>query len=114
MASGLASACTSHPGIEAIGRCKQCGKPFCSGCQVKGPTGLFCCTACKESHEAFTQRAQQLDSMTKGSTKWASLLIMLRKAIIMLVLLGLGAAGLTYAGIDVPVVGPFFQNLLGK
>ncbi|MFP6581208.1 MAG: hypothetical protein VCD00_01490 [Candidatus Hydrogenedentota bacterium] len=114
MASGLASTCTTHPGFEAIGRCKQCGKPYCSGCQVKGPTGMFCCDACKQSHEAFTQRAQQLDGMSKSSTKWASIKIILRKLIIALIVLALAAGGLTYMGIDVPVVGPFFQNLLNR
>ena len=113
MAKGLASACTAHPGFEAVGRCKQCSKPYCSDCQVNGPTGMFCSEACKETHEAFVNRAQQLDGMRKDSTKAASLKIMLRKAIIWLIILGVAAVGLTYLGIDLPVVGAPIQNTLG-
>lgn len=75
---------------------------------------MFCCENCKETHEAFTKRAQQLDGMSKTSTKMAKLQIMLRKLVILIVLLALAAAGLTYFGVDVPVVGSFFQNLMGK
>ncbi|GMV92480.1 MAG: hypothetical protein AMXMBFR82_22580 [Candidatus Hydrogenedentota bacterium] len=63
---GMSSACISHPGVEAVGRCKQCGKPFCNACKVMGPTGLFCSEECKQKHESFVQRAQQFESR-KGS-----------------------------------------------
>ena len=57
---------------------------------------------------------EQLDGMSKTSTKMAQVQIMLRKLIILVVLLAIAAAGLTYLGVDVPVVGPFFQNLMGQ
>ena len=65
-------------------------------------------------HEEFTRRAQQLDSMSKSSTKFASLIILVRKLAILLVIVLLAAAGLTYAGVDVPVVGPFLQDLMNR
>jgi hypothetical protein len=63
---GLTSTCIGHPGVEAVGRCKQCGKPFCNTCKIIGPTGLFCCEECKQKHETFVERAQKLESR-KGS-----------------------------------------------
>jgi hypothetical protein len=114
MAKGLASTCTLHPGFESVGRCKQCSKPYCSDCQVKGPTGMFCCEACKEMHEAFVNRAQQLDGMRKDSTTFSSIKILLRKILLVVIVLGVAAVGLTYLGIDLPVVGPKIQDLLNR
>lgn len=60
-------ACIKHPGVEAVGRCKQCGKPFCNACKEQGPTGYFCSAECKQKHETFVQRAQQLEQRRGGT-----------------------------------------------
>lgn len=114
MAKGLSSTCTVHPGFEAIGRCKQCSKPFCSECQVKGPTGIFCCQECKETHEQFIQRAQQLDNMKKESSGLPSFLILLRKIIFISFALIIVGVGLHYFGIEVPVLSQLIRNISGN
>lgn len=63
MAHTTISTCLNHPGIEAVGRCKQCLKPVCGTCKVVGPVGIFCSTECKEKYEQFVERAAKLDSM---------------------------------------------------
>ena len=72
------SGCTNHPSVPAAGRFKQCGKPFCSTCESRGPTGRFCGDACRTQNEAFQQRAQKLDSMSSKTggfvAKFSSLL----------------------------------------
>lgn len=99
---GRTSTCLNHPGIEAVGRCKQCGKPFCGACKVMGPTGLFCSAECKEKHETFVQRAQALESR-KGSV---SILVKLRKllntvVVIVILALILGVLGTLF---EIPVL----------
>ncbi|MDZ4857395.1 MAG: hypothetical protein SGI88_00310 [Candidatus Hydrogenedentes bacterium] len=64
--SGTGSVCVNHPGVESVGRCKQCGKPFCNACKVQGPTGYFCSAECKQKHETFVKRAQELDVKKRG------------------------------------------------
>lgn len=94
MALGMASNCINHPGVEAAARCKQCNKPVCSACVVKGPTGNFCSQACKERNESFVQRAATLDSMRRPSTFGTKLKRLVGKLIVVLILLiALGVAG---------------------
>jgi len=112
--SSITSTCTAHPGFEAIGRCKQCGKPFCSQCQTKGPTGIFCCGECKELHEEFTARAQQLDSMKRESTFFEKIKIYAKKLIVFAILGLLVAGGLHFAGIEIPVLSEFIDSLTGS
>ncbi len=50
--------CINHPGVEAIGRCRQCSKPVCKSCGTRGPAGLYCSDDCREKHERFVQRAE--------------------------------------------------------
>jgi hypothetical protein len=57
--------CINHPGIEAIGRCRQCSKPVCRECGVAGTKGIYCCEMCRDKHEQFMQRAQALE-LDKG------------------------------------------------
>ncbi|MBX7258757.1 MAG: hypothetical protein K1Y02_20515 [Candidatus Hydrogenedentes bacterium] len=70
----IGSVCLNHPGVEAEGRCKQCGKPFCNACKVQGPTGQFCSQECKQKHETFTQRAGALDAQQKKSAGFVATL----------------------------------------
>lgn len=53
--------CINHPGVEAIGRCRQCSKPVCKQCGVSGTNGIYCSDVCREKHEQFMQRAKSLD-----------------------------------------------------
>jgi len=110
MAKGLASGCINHPGIEAIGRCKQCGKPYCGTCQIVGPTGKFCSEQCKTNHEVFTQRAQQLDTMKKSSTVGAKLFILAKKLIVFAIAALIIAVVLAFLGVQVPVI----SDMLGR
>lgn len=64
--AGTASGCINHPSVEAVGRCKQCSKPFCAACKIQGPTGFFCSAECKQKHEVFVKRAQELDVKRGG------------------------------------------------
>lgn len=113
MAKGLASACTAHPGFESIGRCKQCSKPFCSKCQTKGPTGIFCSETCKETHEQFVQRAQQYDNMRKDSTTFASMMILLRKIVFGAFAVIIIGVILHYAGVEIPVLSSLIRSVTG-
>lgn len=113
MPTNLASACPNHPSIEAVGRCKQCGKPFCSTCETKGPTGRFCSAACKEQHESFVERAKQLDDMRKGTSLGAKAWNLTKKVLVFalaIVILGVIA---TYFGINVPVISDMVRSVTG-
>ena len=110
--TGYSSTCTQHPGFDAIGRCKQCGKPFCSQCQVKGPTGLFCCENCKKMHEAFTQKAMQLDSMTKTSSMLTKLTGFVKQLIAWIILALFIAAIAHYVfNVEVPVISEWLRSV---
>ncbi len=109
------SACINHPGIEAVGRCKQCGRPFCNACKVQGPTGLFCSQPCKEKHETFVKRASQFDAPKGGTGIGVKLRrvfnIVLVVAIIAIILGVLGSF------VDVPVLTPLVfkvRGIIGK
>jgi hypothetical protein len=80
---------------------------------VKGPTGIFCCGECKESHEGFTARAQQLDSMKRESTFFEKIKIYVKKLIVFAFLGLLIAGGLHFAGIKIPVLSDFVDSLTG-
>jgi hypothetical protein len=53
--------CINHPGVEAVARCRQCGKPVCGACVVIVLSGKFCGEECRERYENFLERAQKLD-----------------------------------------------------
>lgn len=104
------SACINHPSIEATVRCKQCGTPVCNACMVAGATGRFCSNACRDKHQAFVQRAQQLDGKARTSffaklRRWAGWLIMAA-----LVAVVLGVVGTLF---EVPVLTPLVYQVRG-
>lgn len=106
----IESVCLNHPGVEAVGRCKQCGRPFCNACKIQGPTGLFCCEACKQKHESFTQRVGSLDAQQKRS---AGFFATLRKAFnlalaLLVIAVILGIAGSVF---QIPVLSPIVGNV---
>lgn len=104
------SACVNHPGIEATVRCKQCSRPVCDTCIVTGPTGRFCCPECKQKHEVFTQRAQQMDGKAR-----TTLFPKLRQLGGNLLLAAAVVAALAVVGtiFDIPVLTPLVQQARG-
>lgn len=105
------SNCLQHPGFQAIGRCKQCGKPFCSQCQIQGPTGVFCRKECQNAHEVFIQRAAQLDSMTKGTSIIGKLIGGIKTLLGLAILATLIGAIAHYFSVDVPVISEFLNSI---
>ena len=55
------SGCINHPGIEAVARCKQCGKPLCSDCRLVTEDGLFCSDKCAQTARVFVKKSQDLE-----------------------------------------------------
>lgn len=53
--------CINHPGVEAMGRCRQCSKPVCKECGYVAPAGMYCSQACQDKHEDFMKRAVDVD-----------------------------------------------------
>jgi hypothetical protein len=66
MVATTQSTCIYHPTKQAVNRCKQCGAGTCHPCTVAGPTGRFCSERCRDTHEAFSQRAQELNTRAPG------------------------------------------------
>lgn len=111
MALGASSSCLNHLAVEAVGRCKQCGKPFCSACRVTGPTGNFCGAECKQKHEVFVQRAQQLERGSARSGYLVKLRRLLVKAVIWIVVILAVAIIITYYGVyDIPVLSGLIRH----
>lgn len=103
------SGCLNHPTVEAVGRCKQCGKPFCSACHVKGPTGNFCSDECKAAHETFTRRAAQLDNM-KATGGFGRIV---KRVVILAIVLVVITVGAGMMGIEIPVLSELLRNFTG-
>ena len=114
MALGTPSGCINHPTVEAISRCKQCGKPYCNTCRVQGPTGSFCSEACKSTHEQFTQRAQKLDHMSRGSGMFLKFYWLGKKIFIIAFLALLVGIGVHFMGREVPIVSNLIRQILGN
>jgi len=111
MLDATASGCINHPGVEAAYRCKQCGKPVCNTCVVKGPTGNFCGEPCKERHQGFIQRAQDMQQNSRRTGQVGKVRRFLIRAVIFLVAVcGLGFVALYF---DIPVVAGLVRKALG-
>jgi len=104
MAKALESTCTNHPGVAAVGRCKQCGKPFCTTCRIQGPTGRFCSEACKEQHQEFVKRAARLDDRRRDTSFFAKIWIRLKKTAVYLLAALIVLVVLHFFGIYIPLV----------
>ena len=108
---GMSSGCINHPSIESVGRCKQCGKPYCGTCEVLGPTGKFCSEDCQKRHEVFVGRAAKLDDMRTSSGFIAKLKTLLKKVLFF------GGGGLLilvilhFIGVNVPVLSDYLNSL---
>jgi len=110
MAGATSSGCINHPGVEAVARCKQCGKPVCSTCLVTGPTGNFCGMECRDKHQEFMKRAQSLQRTSRGASGLRSLVSLLIKLIILLVVLG--AVCIVAVLVEIPVLTPVVRRVL--
>ncbi|MCC6489019.1 MAG: hypothetical protein IT364_16085 [Candidatus Hydrogenedentes bacterium] len=108
---GIGSTCINHRSIESVGRCKQCGKPFCGACKVTGPTGLFCSEECKVKHENFIDRAQKLDAK-RGPLGLKAKLRKLVSTIISLVVLAL-VVGVIASLFEIPVLSDWVLRVRG-
>lgn len=109
MASGEQSSCNNHPGVVAAGRCKQCGKPFCTACQVVGATGQFCSDGCKQQHEVFVGRAAKLDQMRSGSGIVGKLMDRFRKLAVFTIGALIIGIVLHFFGVNVPILSDFLE-----
>lgn len=110
MLGDMASGCINHSAVEAVARCKQCGKPVCGQCVVKGPTGSFCSESCQQKNEMFTKKARDLEkkgNMGPGAASGGS---MIGKIVALLVVLAILAVAAAY--LNVPVVGPLVRQYL--
>jgi len=106
------SGCINHPGVESIARCKQCGKAVCKACLVTGPTGNFCGDVCRDKHQEFIRRAQELERKKPaggGARKLAHLAIKL--AIYAAVIIAIGVAGIMF---DIPVLSDAVRAVVPK
>ena len=112
MSSGTLSGCINHPSIEAVGRCKQCGKPFCTTCEILGPTGKFCSEACKQRHEVFVKRASKLDDMRGGGGVLGKLMNRLKKVGIFAAAILIVAVVVHFFGVEVPIVSNMIRSIL--
>lgn len=110
MPAGMISSCTNHPAVEASGRCKQCSKPFCDLCAVRGATGNFCSPACKEKHEAYVQRAAKLDDMQRGTSFFAKAWMRIQKLLVFAIVILVLAVVIHFFGVHVPVLSDFLNK----
>ena len=111
MVDATSSGCINHPGVEAVARCKQCGKPVCGMCVKKGPTGNFCSDGCRDQYATFIERAADFDARGRKSG-WVR---KLRTVFVKLILLVLGLAVLVFLGaqFDVPVLSAISDKVMG-
>jgi hypothetical protein len=77
---------------------------------VKGPTGQFCGEECKERHEKFVSRAQELQRTSRGIgvfTRIKSALIKFAVTIVAVAFLGFFAVYF-----NIPVLGDLVRNIM--
>ncbi|HEX73151.1 MAG TPA: hypothetical protein ENN65_07530 [Candidatus Hydrogenedentes bacterium] len=110
MVEASRSSCINHPGVEATVRCKQCGTPVCDTCVESGPTGRFCSPACRQKHEAFMQRAQQMDGRARSGV-----FVKLRGLIgsIIIILVVLAVIGVAATLFPIPILSDLVFQLRG-
>lgn len=107
--AGTTSGCINHPTIEAVARCKQCGKPVCGACVVVAYNGHFCSDACQGKHAAFVERAQELSRTSRGAGFLSKVRFFLTKLVVFL--LGFAALGFVCVYFQIPYAGAFFGKV---
>ncbi len=102
--------CIHHPNMQATNRCKQCTVPTCHKCTVVGPTGKFCSENCKNIHEAFIRRSQDLNTTARSS-----FFVKMRSRVATLLFIGvvLFAAGVVGTVFYIPVLSELTQRVRG-
>lgn len=102
--------CIHHPNMQAVNRCKQCTVPTCHKCTVVGPTGKFCSENCKNIHEAFIRRSQELN--TKAGSAF---FVKFRSAIatLLFVVVVMFAAGVVGTVFYIPVLSELTVRVRG-
>ena len=110
MVDATQSGCIFHPNMQAVNRCKQCGKPTCHKCTVTGPTGKFCSENCKNTHEAFIRRSQELNTKARSS-----FFVKLKKLVgtLLFLVVVLFAAGVVGTVFYIPVLSELTLRLRG-
>ena len=109
MLDAKVSGCINHPGIEAIGRCKQCSTPFCGACEIRSARGRFCSDVCRDKFEQFAARARQLDNREPRPGILTRLRMFGFKLAAWVCALGAVAFGLAY--FDAPYAGQVARRL---
>lgn len=62
--------CFYHPGVEAVGSCKECCKGLCAACAVDLGHGLACKNAHEADVEALNQRFVRGSRVETVKAKW--------------------------------------------
>ena len=108
------SYCVNHSAVEAVARCKTCRKPVCATCVVGGATGQFCSEECKEKHEQFIQRAQQLERAPKPRPAWIhkSWIFFVRFVILAVIVIVAAVVADLFADIRVPFVSDILHRFV--
>ena len=109
---GIGSTCINHRTVESVGRCKQCGKPFCAACKVVGPTGVFCSEECKVKHENFIERAQKLEAK-KGALGIRVKLRKLLSTLVTILVIAL-VAGVIGSLFEIPILSDLVLRVRGS
>jgi hypothetical protein len=98
--------------VDTIGRCKQCNGRITRDNRVRGPHGLYCSEACKEMHEEFLERVEEVDA-DKG-VKFSRFGLFFRRLIgklIVLAILAVFLCALAYF-IEIPYLSEFVRGLI--
>ena len=102
--------CIHHPNMQAVNRCKQCTVPTCHKCTVVGPTGKFCSENCKNIHEAFIRRSQELNTKA-GSVFFVKIRKLLTTLLFLVVVMF--AAGVVGTVFYIPVLSELTARVRG-
>lgn len=96
------SYCRRHPDVEAVGRCRQCGVPFCADCKVAAQEGEYCSMECRAQHKRFINRSDEIGNPRQGG--------LIKKFVtLLLIATGVGAAA-HFLGLEVPVVSDLIRK----
>jgi len=97
------SYCIRHSEVAAVGRCRQCGVPYCSECKVQTSQGNYCSMECRAKHKRFANRSEELNRGKRGGIP--------QKAIfLVLVAVGLVVV-LHFFDVNVPILSDLIRGL---
>lgn len=104
--------CVNHPAVEAVARCRQCGRPACGACVVIDLSGKFCCDECRDKYAKFMERAQEFE-LKRGVR--VGIFTRLKRLLLRAVVLaaGLSLLGFLLTYLDILDI-PFFRSLIDR